>query len=114
VPLPHPLVAPEVRGLVALAELTDQWHVLLSRPNAAQDLAPLEDPLEGIKLLAQRARDNLSHLRSGEPLVGQILPYLRGGEGSELGLNVDRERGLLDPLRAEREGVHVSHPGRYT
>jgi phosphatidylserine/phosphatidylglycerophosphate/cardiolipin synthase-like enzyme len=113
VPLPHPLVAPDLAGLVALAEHTDPWRELLRRPEASQDLVPLEDPLEGIKLLAQRARDNLAHLRNGEALKGQILPYLRSMEGAQLGLPVDRERGLLDPLRAEREGVYVGHAGRY-
>jgi phosphatidylserine/phosphatidylglycerophosphate/cardiolipin synthase-like enzyme len=112
-PLPHPLVAHEVAGLVALAQHTDPWNVLLKRPDAEQDLMPLEDPLAGLKLLAQRARDNLTRLRSGQPLAGQLLPYLRSDEGSELGLQVDRERGLLDPLRAEREGVQVGHSGRY-
>jgi hypothetical protein len=114
VPLPHPLVAPGAEGLVALAEHTDPWSVLLKRPEVAQDLAPLEDPLTGLALLAARARHNLDRLCNGEPLVGQILPYLRAGEGADRGLRVDRERGLLDPMREQREGVRVSHPRRYT
>lgn len=112
-PLPHPLVTQEMRGLASLALHTDPWQVLLKQSGMAENLMPLEEPLEGIKWLAQRAHDNLTHLRNGEPLVGQILPYLLAGEGADLDLAVDRERGLLDPMRGQREGVHVSHPGRY-
>lgn len=114
-PLPRPLVAPDTRGLVKLVEPTDPWHLFAADPASALagDLAPLEEPMEGIQLLAQRASQNLERLVHGEPLVGQLLPYLRHGEGQTLGLTVDKECGLLDPLRAVREGVSVPHLGRY-
>ncbi len=78
------------------------------------DLAQLEDPLAGHQFLARRAKENLERLRQDKPLVGQLLPYVPHGDAAALGLTVDREHGLLDPLRATREGVTVRHPNRYT
>jgi hypothetical protein len=69
--------------------------------------------LAGIALLASRAEDNLERLRRGEELIGQVLPYLRHVEGVERGLAVDRERGLLDPMRLSREQVDIRHINRY-
>jgi hypothetical protein len=63
--------------------------------------------------LARLADENLGHLRAGEPLTGHLLPYLRAADGPAYGLNVERHRGLLDPLREVREGVAVPHYGRY-
>lgn len=73
----------------------------------------LTDPLSGMRRLDQLAQENLQHLRAGEPLSGHLLPYLRSAEGADLGLNVERHRGLLDPLREVREGVTVPHYNRY-
>jgi phosphatidylserine/phosphatidylglycerophosphate/cardiolipin synthase-like enzyme len=120
VPLPKPLVTPEVAGLVALVEPLEPWHLVNSAEMAADqvaadsDLATLQDPLAGIELLAARASENLDRLRRGEPLVGQLLPYLRHDDGAACGLDVEKERGLLDPMRKAREGIEVVHIGRYT
>ncbi len=119
VPLPQPLVTPEAEGLVALVEPLEPWHLAPSASAADQvagdsDLAALQEPLGGLALLASRAAENLDHLRRGEPFVGQVLPYLTHAEGVRLGFDVEKERGLLDPLRQVREGVHVPHTGRYT
>lgn len=110
-PLPHPIVAPDAEGLLALVHQTDPWHVL---EGPAGDLRELDDPLAGIALLAARARANMQLLRDGKPLQGQLLPYYRGNEDNAAGVNVDRERGMLDPIRQEREGVVVPHHNKYT
>jgi len=118
IPLPKPLTAPNSQGLLALIQQTDscrdQPKHAPDGPASREDFSALEDPLAGITLLARRAAENLERVRQGEALVGQLLPYLCHEESAALGLNVDRERGLLDPLRREREGVHVRHPRRYT
>ncbi len=110
-PLPHPIVAPHDQGLMALVHQTDPWHVI---EGPAGDLRDLEDPLSGIALLEARAQANIAHLRAGEALQGQLLPYYRGDEDNAAGINVDRERGMLDPIRQEREGVVVPHHDKYT
>ncbi len=112
-----PASLPAGAGLMTLIRPAPSLERLAETNGAAaqaNDLKNLEDPLAGIALLAQRAQQNLERLRSGEPLVGHLLPYLRAGVGQALGLTVDHERGLLDPLRGVREGVHVRHPHRYT
>lgn len=111
-PLHRPLVAPEAKGLVKLVHPTDTSAA--DDAATAEDLTPLEDPIAGIAALEHRAQQNLERLRRGEPLIGQLLPYLRADEGPDQGLAVDRECGLLDPLRKEREGVHIRHAQRYT
>jgi|GEM_PF-315540 len=121
-PLPAPLAAPAAcEGLMALIHPTNFCQVQLDSSDlhtaansVHDDLTALEDPLQGIARLARRAWENLERLRRGEPLRGQLLPYLRHEEGASLGLNIDHECGLLDPLRQEREGVQIRHPARYT
>jgi phosphatidylserine/phosphatidylglycerophosphate/cardiolipin synthase-like enzyme len=110
-PLPMPLVAPDAEGLISLVEQTDPWHVL---EGPAGDVVDLEDPLHGLEVLTDRAAANLQHLRDGQALEGQLLPYVSFAEGPALGLRVDRETGFLDPMRMAHEGVHVRHPGKYT
>jgi phosphatidylserine/phosphatidylglycerophosphate/cardiolipin synthase-like enzyme len=73
----------------------------------------LADPATGMDALARLADENLQRLRQGELLAGHLLPYLRATEGPALGLQVERHRGLLDPLRKVREGVVVPHYNRY-
>ncbi|HEX5546536.1 MAG TPA: phospholipase D family protein [Ktedonobacterales bacterium] len=82
-------------------------------PEMAALAASLADPERGMRALARLADENLGHLRAGEPLTGHLLPYLRAADGPAYGLNVERHRGLLDPLREVREGVAVPHYGRY-
>lgn len=119
-PLHHPLVAPAATGLVTLVYPTDATHPPTGTAGAdeaacsAEDLAALDDPIAGIGVLERSAQQNLERLRQGKPLVGQLLPYLRSEEGPDHGFTVDRESGLLDPMRKHREGVHVQHPRRYT
>jgi phosphatidylserine/phosphatidylglycerophosphate/cardiolipin synthase-like enzyme len=118
VPLPTPLVTAQDVGLVSLVEPLEPWRI--ARPQQSAEYTPLDseltalqDPLAGIALLASRAEDNLERLRRGEELIGQVLPYLRHIEGVERGLPVDRERGLLDPMRLSREQVDIRHINRY-
>jgi phosphatidylserine/phosphatidylglycerophosphate/cardiolipin synthase-like enzyme len=82
-------------------------------PETAALAASLADPVRGMWELARLADENLGHLRAGEPLTGHLLPYLRAAEGPAYGLNVERHRGLLDPLREVHEGVAVPHYNRY-
>jgi len=74
----------------------------------------LRDPAAGIQYLARRAEENIERLKRGEPLQGQLLPYLTCPDGERYGLPVSREMGYLDPLRALRYGVIAPHPRKYT
>jgi phosphatidylserine/phosphatidylglycerophosphate/cardiolipin synthase-like enzyme len=113
-PTPKALAPAATNSLVAaLVHPIDSWRTYHDDLDPA-DLAQLEDPVAGIELLARRAKENLGRLQRDLPLVGQLLPYVPHGEGAALGLTVDREHGLLDPLRATREGVTIRHPNRYT
>jgi phosphatidylserine/phosphatidylglycerophosphate/cardiolipin synthase-like enzyme len=82
-------------------------------PEVATLAASLADPDAGMRQLALLADENLQHLRQGEPLSGQLLPYLRAADGAAYGLHVEKHRGLLDPLRQVREGIVVPHYNRY-
>lgn len=116
----HPeLVGKQARGLMTLVRphhaLQPQGARAHSSPSGGTaDTSGLEAPEAGIALMVRCAQENLTRLRQGKPLIGHLLPYLRHQEGKELGLQIDAEQGLLDPLRSVREGVKVRHPGRYT
>ncbi|HEY7781487.1 MAG TPA: phospholipase D family protein [Ktedonobacterales bacterium] len=118
-PLPRPLVTPRGEGLTSLVYPAKDWHhaheapPVNPHPDADGELARLEDPETGLALLADRAIANLARMKRGEPLVGQLLPYLDHTEDSTYGLDIDRDCGYLDPRRAERENVSVAHPDRY-
>ncbi|HEX6540360.1 MAG TPA: phospholipase D family protein [Ktedonobacterales bacterium] len=84
-----------------------------SSEESAALTASLADPDAGMQQLARLARENLRRLRQGEPLVGHLLPYLLASDGPAHGLQVERYRGLLDPLREVREGITVPHQNRY-
>ena len=113
-PTPKALAPAATNSLVAaLVHPIDTWRTYHDDLDPA-DLAQLEDPVAGIELLARRAKENLERLQRDLPLVGQLLPYVPHGEGAALGLTVDREHGLLDPLRASPRGCHIRHPNRYT
>lgn len=112
----HPALAGhEVHGLMTLirppGSVTREDEAAAALERGAEGL---EAPEAGIALMARRAQENLERLRQGKPLIGHLLPYLRHQEGKALGLQIDAEQGLLDPLRKEREGVRVRHPRRYT
>ena len=112
----HPALAgQQVQGLMALVRPP---HAVKPEDEGAAALEHgadgLEAPETGIALMVGRAQENLDRLRQGKPLIGHLLPYLRHQEGEALGLQIDAEQGLLDPLRKEREGVQVRHPRRYT
>lgn len=112
-PLPEPLVAPPLRGLYTLLRPTDPCAPVGVRAPAAE-LETLTDPIQGIARLAVLADENLRRLRNGEPLVGNLLPYLLDGEGERYGLPVNHEQGCLDPRQSSIDGILVSHPGKYT
>jgi hypothetical protein len=82
-------------------------------PETTALAATLADAEDGMRELARLADENLGHLRAGEPLTGHLLPYLRAAEGPAFGLNVERHRGLLDPLREVREDIVVPYYNRY-
>ena len=117
-------VYPELAGKQAqgLMTLIRPHHALqpqeaqahLSSNGGISDVGRLEAPASGMALMADRAQKNLARLTQGKPLIGHLLPYLRHQEGEALGLQVDEEQGLLDPLRSAREGIKVRHPRRYT
>ncbi len=111
-PLPHPLAVPEPHGPFALLQSRDP---LTTADQAASSgtLAAIADPLSGLDVLARHAQDNLARLRRRDPLVGQLFPYLTPDEHSDHGLTVDRECGVLDPLRGERESISIYHSGKY-
>ena len=107
-PLVAPLACPYVTGVLSLLEPVDSLSLSVSGEAEA-----LRDPVAGLDHLWHRAQDNLDRLCRGEPLAGQLLPYLTREEGRDRGLTVDPKRGLLDPMRETHEGVSIPHVGKY-
>jgi phosphatidylserine/phosphatidylglycerophosphate/cardiolipin synthase-like enzyme len=67
---------------------------------AAGLLQPLQetlgDPLVGLQLMIDRAKDNLGRYKAKQPLVGHLLPYLTAEEAKQQGLNFHDELGWVE------------------
>lgn len=56
----------------------------------------LADPARGMKMLAERARENFARYKAKQPLIGHLLPYLTGPEAIAGGLNYRESHGWLE------------------
>jgi len=56
----------------------------------------LGDPLIGLRLMSERAQDNLQRYKAKQPLVGHLLPYLTAEEAKQEGLNFREAHGWLE------------------
>ena len=56
----------------------------------------LGDPLVGLRLMVERAQDNLRRYKAKQPLVGHLLPYLTSEEATQQGLNFREAHGWIE------------------
>ncbi|HEY6411930.1 MAG TPA: hypothetical protein VIY29_31105, partial [Ktedonobacteraceae bacterium] len=56
----------------------------------------LGDPHVGLRLMAERARDNLQRYKAHQPLLGHLLPYLTAEEAAQQGLNFKEAHGWVE------------------
>ena len=56
----------------------------------------LGEPLAGLRLMIERAQDNLRRFKAKQPLVGHLLPYLTGEEAMQQGLIFHEEHGWVE------------------
>ena len=56
----------------------------------------LGDPVVGLRLMTERAQDNLRRYKARQPLLGHLLPYLSAAEAMQQGLNFHEEHGWLE------------------
>ena len=63
------------------------WHYLQET---------LADPLAGLRLMYDRAEDNLRRYKARQPLVGHLLPYLTAEDAPQEGLPCHEERGWIE------------------
>lgn len=54
------------------------------------------NPLVGLRMMAERAQDNLRRFKAKQPLVGHLLPYLTAAEATQQGLNFHEEHGWVE------------------
>jgi phosphatidylserine/phosphatidylglycerophosphate/cardiolipin synthase-like enzyme len=59
----------------------------------------LGDPLVGLRMMVERAQDNLRRYKAKQPLVGHLLPYLKAEEAQQQGLNFREEHGWIEEER---------------
>ena len=50
----------------------------------------------GLRMMVERARDNLQRFKAKQPLVGQLLPYLTAEEATQQGLNFREAHGWIE------------------
>ncbi len=56
----------------------------------------LGDPVAGLKMMIDRAQDNLRRYKANQPLIGHLLPYLSAEEAIQEGLNFREEHGWIE------------------
>ena len=56
----------------------------------------LGDPLAGLRLMVERAQDNLLRYKAKQPLLGHLLPYLTAEEATQQGLNFREGQGWVE------------------
>jgi phosphatidylserine/phosphatidylglycerophosphate/cardiolipin synthase-like enzyme len=55
----------------------------------------LGDPLVGLRLMTERAQENVRRFKAQQPLVGHLLPYLTDEEAREQGVHFHEEHGWV-------------------
>ncbi|HLZ63416.1 MAG TPA: DUF1206 domain-containing protein, partial [Ktedonosporobacter sp.] len=56
----------------------------------------LSDPIVALRLMQERAWENLRLYKARQPLLGNLLPYLTADEASQHGLNFRQDHGWLE------------------
>jgi phosphatidylserine/phosphatidylglycerophosphate/cardiolipin synthase-like enzyme len=56
----------------------------------------LGDPFVGLRLMIERAHDNLRRYKANLPLIGHLLPYLTANEATEEGLPFREDHGWVE------------------
>jgi len=56
----------------------------------------LGDPIKALRLLDERAQENLQRYQANQSLQGHLLPYLTAEEATRLGLNFREEHGWIE------------------
>ena len=54
------------------------------------------NPLVGLRMMVERAQNNLRRYKARQPLVGHLLPYLKAEEAQQQGLNFREEHGWIE------------------
>ena len=56
----------------------------------------LDNPLDGLQFMIQRAQDNMRRYKAKLPLIGHLLPYLTAEEATQAGLPFREEHGWIE------------------
>jgi phosphatidylserine/phosphatidylglycerophosphate/cardiolipin synthase-like enzyme len=56
----------------------------------------LGDPLVGLRMMVERAQDNMDRFKAQQPLVGHLLPYLTDEEAKRHGVQFHKVHGWLE------------------
>ena len=56
----------------------------------------LGEPIKALRLMDERAQENLRYYQANQPLQGHLLPYLTAEEATRLGLNFREEHGWIE------------------
>jgi len=96
----------ELVGEESLLTVARHLGHLKQRPGvderAAETLQSLQetlgDPVVGLRMMIERAQDNLRRFKAKQPLVGHLLPYLTAEETKQQGLNFHDEHGWVEAL----------------
>lgn len=81
------------RSLPATEQFTGELGMLWEKLESQ-----LSNPFNGLALLAQQAKRNLSAITAGQPLQGHLLPYIPYDRAEVYGISVHAVNGWIDAL----------------
>jgi len=62
----------------------------------------LGDPTVGLRLMTERAQDNMRRYKANLPLIGHLLPYLTANEATQEGLHFREDHGWIEEPEAAK------------
>jgi phosphatidylserine/phosphatidylglycerophosphate/cardiolipin synthase-like enzyme len=92
-------------GLLSEDDFFDiELHLIHQKPDMDQQSIKtlrslqeaLGDPHVGLRLMTERAQDNLRRYKANLPLIGQLLPYLTAEEATQEGLPFREDHGWIE------------------
>ncbi len=96
----HLALTPEESMLTVARHLGHQRQKPMLDARAAQVVESLDqtlgDPLAGLRMMVERAEDNLCRFKAQQPLAGHLLPYLTGEEARQHGLHFHENHGWVE------------------
>ncbi|MFL5658359.1 MAG: phospholipase D-like domain-containing protein [Ktedonobacteraceae bacterium] len=91
-------LAHQQQGRPGNTQAEQLWHYLQET---------LADPLPGLRMMYDRAEDNLRRYKARQPLIGHLLPYLSAQDAAQQGLSFREAGGWIEQVQSNPKQSHT-------